>query len=101
MYLAGQVARDAAGEPLGGDDVVAQFHHAMQNLVEVLKAANSTLQDLVKMTMWIVQMDRVREIQDARRTYFDEWVPPSSSLGVTRLADPRHLIEIEAVAILG
>jgi 2-iminobutanoate/2-iminopropanoate deaminase len=99
VFVAGQVARDAAGRTVGVGDVVAQFHQAMRNLKAVMAEAGADLGDIVKITQWLTDMSRIHEVLDARREYF-EAVPPSSSLGVTRLANPEHLIEIEAIAVL-
>lgn len=99
LFIAGQVARDERGFTVGLGDVIAQFHQAMKNLQAVLVEAGGGLKDVVKLTQWLTDMARIDEVLEARRDYFS-FVPPSASLGVTRLANPEHLIEIEAIAVL-
>jgi enamine deaminase RidA (YjgF/YER057c/UK114 family) len=100
LFVAGQVARDAEGNPLGEGNVVAQTHHAMQNLIVVLREGGATLAHVVKMTLWVTDMSSIADVQAARREYFPDFVPPSATLGVCRLVDRRHLIEIDALAIV-
>jgi len=100
MVIGGQNSVDAAGNVVGVGDLRAQTAQALDNLTTVLAAANATLDDLLKVTIYLV------DGQDLRPA-FGEWMarwgertnPPSvTGLTVVRLARPDFLIEIEALA---
>jgi enamine deaminase RidA (YjgF/YER057c/UK114 family) len=100
VYVSGQVARNAAGEVVGKDDLRAQVTQAMENLKTALAAAGASLQDVVKMNYYVVNLtpDKVSVIREERKKYLSAEHPPASTLvGVTALA-PEVLIEVEAVA---
>jgi 2-iminobutanoate/2-iminopropanoate deaminase len=99
LFLAGHVARDANGDPVGVGDVVAQFHQALHNVRLVLNAAGGDLDDIVKMTMYLTDLSELDEVLRARREYFSS-VPPSASIGVSALSKADYLIEIDAIAVL-
>ena len=100
MVIGGQNSVDASGNIVGVGDLRAQTAQALDNLTTVLAAANATLDDLLKVTIYLV------DGQDLRPA-FGEWMtrwgqrtnPPSvTGLTVVRLARPEFLIEIEALA---
>jgi enamine deaminase RidA (YjgF/YER057c/UK114 family) len=103
VFIAGQVPADADGNIVGKDDLLEQMRQVLRNVEIALKAAGATLEDLVKITAFIVGygghvMDDVRNV---RGEFFGDNVRPTSSVyGVTALSNPDYLIEIEAVAIL-
>ncbi|HMN70734.1 MAG TPA: RidA family protein [Rhodoblastus sp.] len=102
IYISGQVALDANGALVGGDDLGAQTAQVMRNLGAALAAAGATFADVVKITTYVVgytpEMRPV--IAAARSPHFPEGKPPASTLvGVQALAAPGWLIEIEAIAV--
>ena len=66
----------------------------------ILEEAGATMGDIVKLTVFIRDMELFDEIHDIRRSYFEEPYPASSMVEVSMLADPDLLIEIEAVAVV-
>jgi enamine deaminase RidA (YjgF/YER057c/UK114 family) len=102
VHTAGQVAMDAAGALIGGDDLGAQTRQAMENVGLALAAAGAGFADVVKITTYVVNYrpeDRVA-ISRARAPFFEGRLPPASTLvGVCTLAMPEWLVEIEAVAV--
>ena len=104
LYIAGQVAMDAAGKTVGVGDLAAQTEQVMQNLQTALHAAGATLRDVVKISTFVVGYAPQQRaiIAAARAKYLPEGTPPASTLvGVAALAAPEWLIEIEAVAVIG
>ncbi|MBV8701496.1 MAG: RidA family protein [Bradyrhizobium sp.] len=104
IYTAGQVAIDAHGALVGGDDLAAQTAQAMRNVGLALAAAGAGFADIVKITTYVVNYKAEHRtiIGGARRPFFAGGTPPASTLvGVAALALPEWLVEIEAVAVVG
>ena len=101
VYVSGQVAMDAEGNVVGEGDVKAQTEKVLENVATVLEAAGGTLDDVVKVTVFITDMGFYDEIHEVRRRFFGEPYPASSMVEVSALIDPRLLVEVEAVAVIG
>jgi reactive intermediate/imine deaminase len=100
VYIAGQLARDADGNCVGKGDMRAQMEQTFQNLDRCLKAAGATWADVVKTNTFVTDFDEFQKCGDVRMRYFGVATPTSTTVGVTRLADPDCMIEIEAVAVV-
>jgi enamine deaminase RidA (YjgF/YER057c/UK114 family) len=103
IYTAGQVAIDAQGALVGGDDLAAQTAQAMRNVGLALAAAGADYADIVKITTYVVNYKPEQRIiiGGARRPFFAGNEPPASTLvGVAALALPEWLVEIEAIAVV-
>ena len=101
VYVSGQVALNAAGEVVGNDDLRAQVTQVMENLKTALAAAGASLQDVVKLNYYVVNLnpDKLSVIREVRNKYISAEQPPASTLvGVTALARQGFLIEVEVVA---
>ena len=102
IYISGQVAIDAAGASVGVGDLAVQTDQVMKNLGTALAAAGATFDDVVKITTFVVDYKPEHRpvIGEARGRYLSKSNPPASTLvGVSALAGPDWLIEIEAVAV--
>ena len=103
IYLAGQVSTDEEGRVVGEGDLAAQTTQVMQNIGLALKSAGATYADIVKITTFVVgyRPEHRPIIGKARSAFFAGIEPPASTLvGVSALAAPEWLIEIEAVAVV-
>lgn len=100
LFVSGLVAVDAEGMLVGGDDVVAQARQVFENLREVLAAAGSGFEDVVKVTIFLTDVDERPAINPVRQEVFGASRPASTLLEVSRLAVPGARIEVEAVALL-
>jgi enamine deaminase RidA (YjgF/YER057c/UK114 family) len=101
VYISGQLAWDAKGEIMGKGDFRVQVTKALENLKIALTAAGATMEDLIKVNYYVVDLkpDQVRIIREVRGNYFSAEHPPASTLvGVTALVREDFMIEIEAVA---
>ena len=103
VFLAGQTALDADGR-IVGDGIVGQFEKALGNLLTALAAAGGLPEDLVGMTVYIVDMDdyraHAREIGAVWRRLAGTEYPAMAGIGVNRLWDAEALVEVQGVAAL-
>ena len=100
IYVSGQVSMDAEGNVVGEGDVGAQTEKVLENVATVLEAAGGSLDDVVKVTVFITDMGHYDGIHEVRRRFFREPYPASSMVEVSALIDPRLLVEVEAVAVI-
>lgn len=103
VYISGQVAVDAGGNLVGDDDLGEQTMQVMRNLEVALDAVGATWDDVPKITVFVVDYEPAHRpiIAEARGQFVPADRPPASTLvGVTALAAPEFLIEIEAVAVV-
>ena len=103
VFFAGQLGVDTKGVLAGGSgDFKAQTVQAFDNLKAALTAAGAGFEHLVKITNFIVDVERnigtFREVRD--RYLLKSALPASTAIGVPALARPGALFEIEAVAAL-
>jgi 2-iminobutanoate/2-iminopropanoate deaminase len=100
VFVSGCVPVDAAGTLVGGDDVVAQARQVFANVAAVLAAAGASFADVLKVTLYLTDIDDRRAIDVVRREVFGETRPASTLVEVSRLAVPGARLEVEAVARL-
>jgi enamine deaminase RidA (YjgF/YER057c/UK114 family) len=100
ICVSGVTARDPEGAVVGEGDIRAQTHQVMRNLRGLMEDAGGTLDDVIRIVTYLRDMDDLMVVHQIRGEYFGESPPASTSVGVTRLFDPRQLIEIEAMAIV-
>ena len=100
IYIAGQLARDIDGNLVGKGDMRAQMEQTFQNLDRCLKAAGATWADVVKTNTFVTDFDEFQKCADIRMRYLGVVTPTSTTVGVTRLAGPDFMVEIEAVAVV-
>ena len=99
IYCSGQVARNISGDIVGIGDVIMQANQAFENLEAVLEGAEASLDDVVKVTIYLTNMDHKTKVAEARKSYFKEPPPATTLVSVNSLADPNLLIEIDAIAV--
>lgn len=106
VFLAGQVARDGDGQPVGPGDLAAQTEQAFLNVATAVEAAGGTFADIAKLTVYVVDWDPEKMSalgegigRAAARANVDP-LRPITLLGIAALAEPDLLIEVEAIAVL-
>ena len=99
LYLSGIVPADAEGNVVG-DDVVAQARQVFANMRRVLAAAGAEPADVVKVTVYLLDVDDRPLINPVRQEFFGDARPASTLVEVSRLALPGARLEIEAIALL-
>jgi 2-iminobutanoate/2-iminopropanoate deaminase len=100
LFVSGVVPVDGDGRLVGGDDVVAQAEQVFANMREVLAAAGATFADVVKVTLFLTEVDDRPRINGVRERVFGATRPASTLVEVARLAVPGAKIEVEAVAVV-
>jgi reactive intermediate/imine deaminase len=101
VFVSGVVPVDGDGRLVGGDDVVAQARQVFENMGAVLAAAGCTFADVVKVTIYLVDVDDRARINPVRQEVFGAARPASTLVEISRLAVPGARIEVEAVALAG
>lgn len=99
LFISGITARNSSGEIIVGD-VASQVRRVLSTIEAILDEAGGTLEDIVKITTYLRDIDDLPTVARIRREYFGQVMPASTSVQVSGLADPRQLIEIDAVAML-
>jgi len=100
VYVSGTVAWGEDGAFVGEGDVYAQAKQALRNIEVALGQAGSSLGDVVRTRIYLTDIDRWEEAARAHAEAFAGVKPASTMVEVSRLADPRMLVEIEAVAVV-
>ncbi len=100
LFVSGIVAVDGEGRLVGGDDVVAQTRQVLDNMRTVLAAADCTFQDIVKVTVFLTNVDDRPLINPLRQQAFGSARPASTLVEVSRLAVEGAKVEIECVAVV-
>ncbi len=101
IYIAGQVAMDAAGNLVGAGDLAAQTRQVFENLKAALESVGGNFSHVVKFTIFMLNVSQVQIVRDIRDEYVNTQSPPASTLvGVTALFRPEYVIEIEAIAVI-
>jgi len=100
LFVSGCVPVDADGRLVGDNDVVAQARQTLANVGAVLAAAGSSFADVVKVTIYLTDVDDRAKINPVRREFFGETRPASTLVEVSGLAIPGARIEVEAVALV-
>ena len=99
IFVSGQAAVSEQGEIVGVGDFGAQARQAVRNLESVLTAAGSSLDQVIKVTIFVTDMSYFSEVVELRREVFSEPYPADTICEVRSLAYPELMFEIEAVAL--
>lgn len=100
LYISGQTAMSAEGRPLHEGDVAAQLALAVENLESVLTAAGMSLANLVRLNVYTTDVDALFPHYGVLAGRLGEaGVAPTTMLGVTRLAIPGQVVELEGTAV--
>jgi 2-iminobutanoate/2-iminopropanoate deaminase len=99
LYTSGQIALNPASGSMVGEDVQAQTHQVLRNMQAVLSSAGSSLDKVIKTTVFLANMSDFQAMNSVYATYFSGTAPARSTVAVAEL--PRKaLVEIECVALV-
>jgi enamine deaminase RidA (YjgF/YER057c/UK114 family) len=102
LFISGQVARPLeGGRTLVGANEYEQAGQIFSRIKLICEGAGGSLDDIVKMTIYLVDIRKNTEVWRARREFFSGDFPASTLVEVRALATPETLVEIETVAYLG
>jgi enamine deaminase RidA (YjgF/YER057c/UK114 family) len=106
VFLAGQVARDADGQPVGPGDLAAQAEQAVRNVNTAVTAVGGTFDDVAKLTVYVVdwQPEKLAALGEGMTRAAGDLgldpLKPITLVGVAALGEPDLLVEVEAIAVL-
>lgn len=101
VYVSGQIAVNAKGELVGGSDVGAQAEQVFANLDTALNAAGASFADVVKLTIYVTDMNQIKALRAARDKRIDARRPPASTaVEVSRFVKEGVLVEVDAIAVV-
>jgi enamine deaminase RidA (YjgF/YER057c/UK114 family) len=103
VYISGQVGWDANQEIGDAGDLHIQTVRALENIERAVNAAGGSRHDVVSLRIYIVGewIHNTRAVRESLLAFFDfNRLPTSTWIGVSALASPDFLIEIEAIAIV-
>ena len=102
VFISGQTALDRDGHVVGNNDFAAQAAQVFRNLDVALRASGCTAANLVKLTVFLTDMDNLASYREARNRFFATVTPQAAPavtlVEVSKLYGPDFMIEIEAVA---
>ena len=100
VYVAGQLARDQAGNIVGPGDMRSQLEQTFKNLDACLKAAGASWADVVKTNTFVTDYGEFAKCSDVRMRYLGVASPTSTTIQISGLAQPEAMVEIELVAVV-
>jgi enamine deaminase RidA (YjgF/YER057c/UK114 family) len=105
-FIAGQVAIDAKGHPVGAGDLTLQVNQVFENLGKILKDLGTDFESVVQFTTYLTSAESIPTWMSARSALFPKLFPggkypPNTLLVIDRLVKPEFLLEVEAIARVG
>jgi len=100
VFIAGQVALDQQGNLVGKGDIRAQAQQVFENVKAMLESAGATFRDVVKLGIFLSNIQDFSIAREVRKQYVAEPFPTCTVLGITSLVDNDWLIEVEAIAVV-
>ena len=98
IYVTGTTATDENSNVVGIGDAYAQTVQSIRNIERALRALDAGLENVVRTRMFVTDISRWEEYGRAHGEFFREIMPATTMVEVSKLIDPRMLIEIEADA---
>ncbi|MSS70734.1 MAG: RidA family protein [Candidatus Latescibacteria bacterium] len=100
LHVSGQVPLDPTGNLVGKGDIRAQTVQVFENIKGLVEAAGGTMDNVVKVGIFVTDIRSRDTITEVRRQYLKEPFPAATMVEISRLVSPDWLVEIEAVAVL-
>lgn len=101
VFTSGVIARDSEGRLVGKGNIREQTRQCMHNIAGIIEGGGGTLGDLVKMTVFITDLENYNGMNEIREEVLNDIDFASSTVQVVALNEADALIEIEAVASIG
>jgi 2-iminobutanoate/2-iminopropanoate deaminase len=100
VFISGMTARRADGSIAGIGDIEAQTKQVCENLKSAVEAAGGNMDDIVRVDVYVRNMEHFDKIHKVRREYFKAPAPASTMVEICKMTSPDYLIEINAIAVL-
>jgi len=101
IFVTGQIAKDEEGHIVGVGDIKKQTEFVFDKIKAILAEADATLEDLVKVVIYITDMDKYKEASEIRNKYLATSKPVSTLVEINRTVTDGCDIEIDAIAVRG
>jgi enamine deaminase RidA (YjgF/YER057c/UK114 family) len=101
LFISGQVSRSNDGATIEGKGEYEQARIIFTKIRNLVEAAGGTTADVVKMTIYVVDIEQNKEVWRARQEFFSGDFPASTLVEVSALGSPEVLVEIEVIAHIG
>lgn len=101
VFVAGTTAHDKDGNVIGGDDAYLQTKRVLEIIMAALEEAGADIRDVVRSRIFITNIDDWEAVGKAHGEVFGDIRPAATMLEISKLIDPRMLVEIEVDAIIG
>ena len=99
VFVSGQIPIDPATGQMVGGDIAAQTHRVFQNLAEILKASGTSLDHVVRATVYLADMNDFAVVNEVYGGYFSTPAPSRATVQVARLPKDAR-VEIDVIATL-
>jgi 2-iminobutanoate/2-iminopropanoate deaminase len=100
LFISGQVSESPTEQCVAKGNISGQAEQVLKNLVTVLETAGGKITDVVKVTVFLRNMEDRDAVAEVRERFFGDHRPASTLVEVNKLARPDWLIEIEAIAVM-
>jgi 2-iminobutanoate/2-iminopropanoate deaminase len=100
VFISGMTSRRPDGSIAGIGDIEAQTKQVCENIKAAVEAAGGTIDDIVRVDVYVRNMEHFEKIHKVRREYFKAPAPASTMVEITKMTSPEYLIEINAIAVL-
>ena len=97
LFVSGIAPFDGDGNVVGEGDVVAQTRQVLQNLLDALRTVGADMGHVLKVTVFLTDVNDRAAINPVRQEFFGDSRPASTLVEVSALVDPKMLVEIEAI----
>jgi reactive intermediate/imine deaminase len=97
LFVSGLAPLDSEGRLVGGDSAAAQTRQIFENMKRILDRAGASFADVLRVTVYLTDVDDRPAINPVRIEYFGETRPASTLIGVKALIVPGMKVEIEAI----
>ncbi|NJS13838.1 MAG: RidA family protein [Sphingopyxis sp.] len=102
LFISGTVSWDHDANPIAPGDMAAQIKVVYDELKLTLEAHGASFANVVKETVYTVDLDQMAANSAIRAKYFADCAPPAATwIGITRLIHPDLMVEVEMTAYLG
>ena len=100
VFISGMTARRADGTIAAVGDIEGQTRQVCENIKAAVEAAGGTMDDIVRVDVYVRNIEHFDKIHKVRREYFRSPPPASTMVEVTKMVSPDYLIEINAIAVV-
>jgi reactive intermediate/imine deaminase len=100
VFISGMTSRRPDGTIAGIGDIEAQTRQVCENIKSAVETAGGTMDDVVRVDVYVRNIEHFDKIHKVRREYFKAPAPASTMVEVTKMVSPDYLIEINAIAVV-